>query len=127
MKLTYTFKHMDSSEALVAYAEERLQKLDRYELKPYTIHFNFSMQRHERHCDILITGPDVRLTAHAFSADIYEALDGVIDKLERQLSRRKGRVQHHKRKDVTEEARLDRMTEALEENYELIAPKSKIA
>ena len=98
MKLTYTFKHMDSSNALIDYAEERVNRLHRYELKPYDFHFSFSMIKHERSCEVLVTGPAVRIQAHGTATEIYEALDLALEKVEKQLGRRKEKVQHHKRK-----------------------------
>jgi putative sigma-54 modulation protein len=102
MKLSYTFKHMDSSPALIQHVEEQLNRMSRYELKPYDIHFSFSMLRHQRTCDVLVTGPNVRIRAEGQCNDIYEALDLALDKVERQLSRRKEKVQHHHKRKVTD-------------------------
>ena len=117
MKLTYNFIHMDSSAALIEFVSERLNRMDKFELKPLEVRFSFSMRKHQKMCDILIAGSKTRFKASSKGEDIYVVVEEALEKLEHQLQKRKDKVQHHKKKFLTKEAHLDRMNGELVEDF----------
>lgn len=120
MKFDYTFKHLDHSDALIAYAQGRLEKLVKFELKPMHVHFNFSIVKHECQVDIIIKGADLRLKATGIGEDHYEATDSAMEKVSRQLAKKKEMTQYHKRPHFSDEGTLDRMTESLDHDFSKI-------
>ena len=96
MKFDFVFKHMSTSEAVVEHAQQSLEKLHKYEMKPVHAHWVFSVQRHEQTAEVILSGPQVRFQARATANDMYEAIDMAIHKVGKQLAKKKARVQHHK-------------------------------
>jgi putative sigma-54 modulation protein len=96
MKFDFVFKHMSTSEAVVDYASARLEKLHKFEMKPVHAHWIFSVQRHEQTAEVILSGPHVRFQAKATCDDMYEAIDLAVQKVAKQLAKRKSRVVEHK-------------------------------
>ncbi|MEQ1875571.1 MAG: ribosome-associated translation inhibitor RaiA [Bdellovibrionia bacterium] len=96
MKYDFVFKHMNTSEAVVTYVEEVMEKLHKYEMKPVHAHWVFSVQRHEHTAEIILTGPQVRFQAKATASDMYEAVDLALSKVAKQLAKKKAKVTDHK-------------------------------
>jgi putative sigma-54 modulation protein len=96
MKSDFAFKHMSTSDAVIEHAQQGLEKLHKYELKPVHAHWVFSVQRHEHTAEVILTGPDVRFQAKATSDDMYDAIDLAVHKVGKQLAKRKDRVTEHK-------------------------------
>lgn len=102
MQLKFSFKHMESSEPLREFAEHKIrEKIEKYSTKPIEAHFTFSVDNsHSHHAHIAIKGGDgFNLQVDATSADMYSAIDLLVDKTEAQLKRKKERLKNHKFKD----------------------------
>ncbi len=127
MKVDFSFKHVDSSEALIGYASERMEKLTRYELKPMDVHFTVSMEsRHECKIEVHVVEGRRKFKAEAVSDDFYRSVEMVINKLSRQLSKDKGRVKHHKNADRSSYGKLARLNEQLEIDFTIEKPLRKV-
>jgi len=77
MKLDCQFKSLDHSQALVEYAEDRMAKLSKYELKAMSMQIIFSAQRHKKFVEVTITGGTKKFQAKAFTEDFYDSVDKV--------------------------------------------------
>ena len=89
MKSEYVFLHLDHSDALQEYAEKRLQRLTKFEMSPVHCHWVFSTQRQEKQVELIVAGKDTRLTAKASSEDLYKSVDLVVDKMFKQMEKKK--------------------------------------
>jgi len=97
MQITTTFRHMEQSEALKAYAEEKLERVVKYMDNPINVQVYFSVEKKIRHIvEIVITAKGVNTKASEATNDMYAAVDAVIDKIERQLVRYKEKIKAHK-------------------------------
>lgn len=96
MKYDFVFKHMNTSEAVVEYVEEVMEKLHKFEMKPVHAHWVFSVQRHEHTAEVILTGPQIRFQAKATADDMYNAVDMALTKVGKQLAKKKSRVIEHK-------------------------------
>jgi putative sigma-54 modulation protein len=115
MKLQTQFKHIESSPKLTKHAEEKLERLDKFELKPSEIKIIFSAKHHECHAEICIRAPDhVYFRGTGIGEDHYVAMDRAFHKLETQLAKHKSKVQFHKKKMFSKEGRLSRMNSQME-------------
>ncbi|MGE3760052.1 MAG: ribosome-associated translation inhibitor RaiA, partial [Pseudobdellovibrionaceae bacterium] len=129
MKFHYYFKHIDTSEALTDYANERLLRVCRFLLKDGKGEVYFSKGKAspgkqstlEWKVDLTINSAEGKFAAHAKAESLYMALDMVADKLERQLLKRKNRVQHHKNYSKSRQGKLARVTDSLEWDHSRIA------
>ncbi|MEI6305927.1 MAG: ribosome-associated translation inhibitor RaiA [Deltaproteobacteria bacterium] len=97
MQVTTTFRHMEQSEALKKYAEEKLERVAKYIDSPINAQVYFSVEKKIRHIvEIVITAKGVNTKAAEATNDMYAAVDAVIDKIERQLKRYKEKIKAHK-------------------------------
>lgn len=97
MQVTMTFRHMEQSDALKAYAEEKLERITKYIDGPISVHVYFSVEKKIRHIvEIVINSKGVSTKASEATNDMYAAIDAVIDKIERQLVRYKEKIKAHK-------------------------------
>ncbi len=97
MQVTMTFRHMEQSDALKAYAEEKLERVTKYIDSPINVQVYFSVEKKIRHIvEIVINSKGISTKASEATHDMYAAIDAVIDKIERQLVRYKEKIKAHK-------------------------------
>lgn len=98
MQCRFSFKHMETSESLSNYANEKIiSKIERFSTKPIEAHVTFEVEGHMHHTHVNVHGGDgFNFQVDATSPDMYASVDLVIDKLEAQLKRRKERLKKHK-------------------------------
>lgn len=96
MNVTTTFRHMEQSEALKAYAEEKLERVKKYIDGPINAQVYFTVEKIRHIVEIVINAKGVNTKASEATNDMYAAVDAVIDKIERQLKRYKERLKNHK-------------------------------
>lgn len=98
MRFQFSFKHMDSSEALKNYAEGKLrQEIQKFATKPVECHLTFAVDRHNHTTHLSFNGGDGFLFQVDYTCtDMYGSVDHVVDKLETQLRKQKEKIKHHK-------------------------------
>ncbi len=107
MQIQVHGKQLDVGEALTTHVNTRLtEAVEKFANRPTEAIVTFSKDRHEFLCDAsvhLSTGMTVQARGRA--NDIYDSLEGSIDKMEKQLRRYKRRLKdHHQKRDVPIEA-----------------------
>jgi putative sigma-54 modulation protein len=96
MQITTTFRHLDPSDALKSYAEEKLERVNKYIDEPVVAQVFMTVEK-IRHCaEVTITAKGITIKASEETNDMYSAIDAVVDKIERQLRRYKERIKDHK-------------------------------
>lgn len=96
MQITYTFRNLDSSNALKEYAKEKVERVNRYLDKASEAHVVCTLERHNHVCDITIHSGPFSMRGREKSEDMYASVDLAVDKIERQLKRYKEKLKHHK-------------------------------
>lgn len=96
MQITYTFRNLDSSNALKEYAKEKVERVNRYLDKASEAHVVCTLERHNHVCDITIHAGPFSMRGREKSEDMYASVDLAVDKIERQLKRYKEKLKHHK-------------------------------
>lgn len=105
MKLNYTFKHLDYSEALTGFTNEKLEELGRFLLREGHGNVYFSKQSHEFCVEVSINTRERYFKASAYGADIYAAVDSCCDKLEKQFLKVAKQYKNHKKPELSKEER----------------------
>ncbi|MFO0725187.1 MAG: ribosome-associated translation inhibitor RaiA [Myxococcota bacterium] len=101
MKISVTFRHMNSTEALRAYAEEKISKVAKLLNDTCEAHVVLSVERHVHYCHVeLITGGAFRVRADEKSEDMYQSIDLASDKLAKQVKRYREKVRDHRGTEV---------------------------
>jgi putative sigma-54 modulation protein len=116
MKWKHNFRQVDASEALSEYAQEQFEKIGRLLLKDSQWQIFYRKGKFEYEIEVSVKNPDSHFKAAAKGENLYIAVDLIAEKLSKQFSRRKDRLQDHSKRDRTKEARLERLNERLEYN-----------
>ena len=93
MRLSISGHHIDVTDALKTYVEERMQKLERHYDHITKAHVILSVEklRQRAEATVHVSGADV--FADADSEDLYAAIDKLADKLDRQILKHKEKNQ----------------------------------
>lgn len=96
MRIDFKFRHSPMSDELTAYVSDRIAKLEKFEMKPVNLAVTFSSEKTCKRVDIHVRGQDIEMHAHCESDNFFTGVDQVLEKISKQLARKKERVQAHK-------------------------------
>jgi putative sigma-54 modulation protein len=88
--ISITFRHVDSSDALKRYSEEKITKLQKFLRQPMTAKVTLSLDRLKQVAEVRISSGGEHLEAKEATNDMYASIDVVLGKLERQIRASKG-------------------------------------
>ena len=114
MKSNYTFKHLDYSESLVNYTNQKLDEIGQFLLKGGSCNVYYSKDQHEFQVEVSINTKQKYFKATASAVDIYVAVDLMADKLERQFLKVKDIYTNHKKFDLSKEGRMNELNDQFE-------------
>jgi len=97
MQVAVTFRHMDASEAVRSYVEEKVARVKKYIEEPIDAQVALSVEKKIRHrAEVTIVAKGITIKGSEETNDMYAAVDAVVDKIERQLKRYKEKIKEHK-------------------------------
>ena len=97
MQIDVTFRHMEVSEPVRAYVEEKLDRVKKYIDEPIDAQAVLSVEKKIRHKAVVtISAKGITIKASEETNDMYAAIDAMVDKIERQLKRYKEKLKKHK-------------------------------
>ncbi len=97
MKLEYTGRNIEITEALMARINKQLRKFPKLFVEPIHIHVILSVQKHRHIAELVMTTKLFNATSLEESSDMYVSINKAIDKLERQGIRWKAKAIGNKR------------------------------
>lgn len=89
MQTAVTFKNLDPSDALKAYASDKLNRFDRYLSSAAEANVVLKVEKFRHLAEIHISGDRLNITGTEETDDMYSAIDMVLDKLEKQIKKKK--------------------------------------
>ncbi len=100
MQLSLTGHHIEITPALRDYVDNKLERLERHFDQVTTAHCVLTVEklRHKAEATINVSGG--RIFADAVEEDMYAAIDGLIDKLDRQIKKHKEKLTDHHARDA---------------------------
>lgn len=128
MQITTTFRHMEPSEALKSYAEEKLERVKKYIDEPIAVQVFLTVEKIRHMAEVTITAKGITIKAAEESNDMYASIDSVSDKIERQLRRFKERIKAHKPASDARERQVQKSiveAQSIEETTEPVIIKTK--
>jgi len=103
MQLNLTGHHVDITDSLRNYVEEKMERLERHFDKVTNTHVILSVEslRHKAEATVNMSGNNI--FAESTEENMYAAIDNLIDKLDRQVKKYKEKItnHHHKQPDIS--------------------------
>jgi putative sigma-54 modulation protein len=94
MQFAVTFRHMEPTEALKAYAKERMERVRKYLPDPIACHVVLSTERHNHRIDVTFQLHNgLSVAGHETTENMYSSIDLCIAKIERQVRKYKGKLE----------------------------------
>ena len=96
MKINFTGHHVEVTAALKTFTEEKFDKLERHFDKITAIDVLFDVEKLRHIAEAAIKIVKGELHARAEAADMYTAIDDLVNKLDRQLIKHKEKIRTHR-------------------------------
>ena len=91
MQISMTFRHMDASDAMKEHVRDKVTKVKKYLQGSIEANVVLSVERYLQNCDITISCNGHVYKGHEESDDMYTSIDRVMEKIERQIDKDKGK------------------------------------
>lgn len=99
VKVSVTFRHTEPTDALKGYAEEKLHKIGKYFYRPLNAHVVLSVDSRDRQmAEVTLQARGMTIHGREQTADLYSAIDLVMDKVEQQIRKYKTKTRLRRRK-----------------------------
>jgi len=96
MKITSSFKQLEHTEALDKKIESKSQKLKKYFDGNFDVQWTCYVRDDGAHCaEIKLRGPSFEYHASANSDQLYKTLDLAVNKIEKQIHKKKDKWKKH--------------------------------
>jgi len=102
MQLNITGHHVDITDSLRNYIEEKMQRLERHFDHVTNVHVILSIEKVRRKAEATLHINGANLFAEATDEDMYAAIDAMIDKLDRQILKHKEKLTDHHRSEAAQ-------------------------
>lgn len=95
MQLNITGQHVEITSALRDFVNNKFAKLEQYSDRITQVHIVLKVERVQQIAEatLHVSGGELHATSEA--DDMYAAIDGLIDKLARQLTKHKDKLKQH--------------------------------
>ena len=99
MQLNLTGHHVDLTEPMRDYVNSKMERLERHFDHVTDVHVVLSVEktRHKAEATMIVSGG--KLFADSVEADMYAAIDALVDKLDRQVKKHKEKLTDHHRSE----------------------------
>lgn len=96
MQITISGHHVDLTDSIKDYVNNKLSRLDKHHGQITSTNVTLSVEklRQKAEASIHVSGKD--FFANCESEDMYAAIDGLTDKLDRQLLKHKEKISNHR-------------------------------
>jgi putative sigma-54 modulation protein len=95
MQVTVTFRHIEPTDALRKYAEDKLQRLSKYVHGVIDAHVILSVLKKNHRAEINLHANGTSLFSEEETNDLYSAIDLSLDKIERQVKKLNAKRKNH--------------------------------
>jgi putative sigma-54 modulation protein len=104
MQLSVTGHHVDVTSALKSYVESKVDKIGRHFDLVSDVHCILTVEklRHKAEATVSVNGG--KIYADATEDDMYAAIDGLVDKLDRQVKKYKEKLADHHARETNKRA-----------------------
>ena len=107
MDITVTFRHMEPTESLRLYAQEKLSKIKKYLDSPMEAHVVLEVEKFRHIADVTLNVDGTRIKGAEETDDMYSAIDQVMDKIEAQVKRHRSKIRGRRPENIRGEETLE--------------------
>lgn len=97
MQIDVTGHHLDLTDALRDYVHSKMEKLERHFDNVVNVHVILTVDKLRQKAEATMKLSGAKLYADASAGDMYAAIDGLVEKLDRQVKKHKEKVTDHRR------------------------------
>jgi len=119
MQIRTTARHFDLTDDLKEFAEKHIQRLARYFNHIIDSHLILETEKSRMTAELKLKVYGTVLTSKHKSFDMHDSVEKVIDKMEGQLKRYKGKLKDKQVKKAQKTTRLERETKARARDKEM--------
>ena len=98
MQITVTGHHVDVTDSMRDYVTGKLEKLERHFDNVTDVHVILSVEKLRQKAEATVHVSGQSLYADDVQEDMYAAIDGLVDKLDRQVKKYKEKLTDHHRR-----------------------------
>lgn len=95
MDVFIAFRHLEGTEGIKQYTQEKAEKLVKYLLEPSKMHVTFSLEKYRHRVDITLFEKQQMFKAQGITNDMYASIDAALHNLEEQLKKHKEKIKRH--------------------------------
>ncbi|MGV6826536.1 MAG: ribosome hibernation-promoting factor, HPF/YfiA family [bacterium] len=94
MQLRTTGHHVEVTDALRAYVDEKVRRLERHFDHMTNVHVILSIEKKQQKAEATVHASGAEIFADATHENMYAAIDSLADKLDRQILKHKEKIQN---------------------------------
>ena len=114
MKLVVTGRHLRLDNGIRSYAEKKLRKAETYFDRIIEAQMTLSAEKHRRTAEVTLNARRATFHAKEETEDIYASIDGVMEKIDTQIRRHKGKLNDRKHQPKEAMSSVEADTETAE-------------
>ena len=107
MKITIEFQHMEHTPALDERIKEKSEKLNKYLEGNTHIKWHCYTNEQDHHAEVSLFGLGQEFHAKAHADNLYKTMDIIMERLEKQLVKKKEKVKNRMHRKQTDPVHLD--------------------
>ena len=97
MNVIINGRRLEITPALRSYAEERIGRFEKYLSSISEAVVTLSVEKYRHKAEVLLKVNGVMIQAEGVTGEIYSSIDEVVEKLEKQIKKYKGKLQSHRK------------------------------
>jgi len=109
MNIIINCRHMDSTQNLKDYAEDKIGKFDKYLNNITEANVTLSVEKHRHKAEVLLKVKGSPIQAESTTEEMYSAIDEVVEKLARQVRKHKDKIVSQRKSKGKSEVDLETM------------------
>ena len=98
MQIDLTGHHVDITESLRDYVETKMEKIERHFDNVVDVHVILGVEKLRQKAEATLHLSGSKIYADDTQEDMYAAIDGLVDKLDRQVKKHKEKTKDHHRR-----------------------------
>lgn len=97
MNIIVNGRHLEVTQALRGYAEEKIKKFERYLSNITEAIVTLSVEKYRHKVEVLLKANGTLIQAEGVTGEIYSSIDEVVEKLEKQVKKYKEKLVSHRK------------------------------